>query len=409
MSVRYGEKRKPIAHHLVLIHLKAWTTNSLSEHVSDLLTACISILGILLVAGLWPFHAPKNDVTWLTNGEGIRFGRYGAIVSTSSFLPQPDKASGSIELWLEPSVIRGTRTILSFDSSAHPGVPFSLRQDDDALIVVQDNEDKNGNSWTAWSVLKRVFYPGKPVFVTIILGPRHTSICLDGIFRKDFIIGDSWNNFTGRLVVANSPNDSNSWPGIMRGMAIYNGQLTQDEIREHYDSWIKGNRPKLLREEAPIALYLFNERAGDTAYNEVDHRTDLKIPTRYFVLHSAFLRSPWHTYHPSWSYWKDLTINIAGFVPFGFSATMYFSAVRQLKAAAPVSVLLGFFISLVIEILQAFLPTRDSGMSDLITNTLGTALGAMLYAYFGRTSWPAARLETFASRSPLHQAGAPRQ
>lgn len=345
---------------------------------------CICIVCVLLCAGLWPFHTPKNDVTWLPNDNGLHFGRLGSIVSASTFPVPIDRTVGSIELWLEPALLRGRHTILSFDGSAHPGAPFSLFQIKDALIVQQDNEDTNGISWTAWCVVNGAFRMRKPVFVTVTMAPRQTAVYLDGVSNRDCARGDSWNNFTGRLVVANSPSASDSWPGKIRGMAIYDRELTQGEILEQYGNWTKNRRPNIAQEQAPIALYLFNEGGGHTVHNEFDSKTDLNIPISYFVLHPPFLAPPWRNYQTTWEYWEDVIVNVVGFIPFGFCAFAYFSSVRHMRRAALVTIFLGFLLSLIIETLQAFLPTRDSGMNDLITNTLGTALGVVMC----NLAWP---------------------
>jgi glycopeptide antibiotics resistance protein len=98
-------------------------------------------------------------------------------------------------------------------------------------------------------------------------------------------------------------------------------------------------------------------------------------------LNEQFLESPWSEFHPEWGYWKNVGINIAGFVPLGFFFLALFSSVPKLRRPVLVTVVLGFTVSLTIEVLQAFLPTRDSGMTDLITNTLGAAIGVLAFKY----------------------------
>jgi len=52
---------------------------------------------------------------------------------------------------------------------------------------------------------------------------------------------------------------------------------------------------------------------------------------------------------------------------------------RRVKRVALMAVFLGALVSLTIEILQSYLPTRDSGMTDIITNTLGTWVGVAAF------------------------------
>jgi hypothetical protein len=134
-------------------------------------------------------------------------------------------------------------------------------------------------------------------------------------------------------------------------------------------------------------LYLFNEGGGDAVHNQFDSLTDLVIPKRFFVLHEPFLERPWNEYYPGWSYWKDVGVNVAGFIPLGFFFFGYFSFLRRVKHPIAITTAFGFAVSLTIEVLQSLLPTRNSGTTDLITNTFGTAVGVILWACCVRHDW----------------------
>jgi VanZ family protein len=84
--------------------------------------------------------------------------------------------------------------------------------------------------------------------------------------------------------------------------------------------------------------------------------------------------------NPSWSYRNNVLINIGGFVPLGIFFCAYFSSVRRFDRAVLATIVLGGVFGLTIEVLQAFLPTRDSGMTNITTNILGTGIGAMSYS-----------------------------
>jgi VanZ family protein len=332
----------------------------------------------ILVAGLWPFHAPSNNVEWLGHEDGLQFGYHGSVVSAAAFNPSRD-ASGSLEIWIEPSPAPHRHTILAFEGTEANKIPFRLQQDGSRLIVQRHNVDGEGVNRIGEFAIEGALPRGKRVFVTVTLGPQETSVYLNGaLARTAASMGTSTANFTGRLVLGNAPSVSDSWPGKVLSLAIFENQLTPSLVAEHFESWEKNHPSPALTAEQPAALYLFNEHAGRTIHNQAG-APDLAIPVHYFVLQPEFLTLPWRYFHSTWSYWGDVAVNIAGFIPFGFFVCAYMSSVRPTLRSAAITIVLGFLASLTIEVSQAFLPTRDSGVNDLITNTLGTSIGVLLY------------------------------
>jgi VanZ like family/Concanavalin A-like lectin/glucanases superfamily len=339
---------------------------------------CLCVLGITLTAGLWPFHVPTNQVNWLKTGDGLEFGRHGSVVTSGAIRESGlTNASATLEIWLEPAQSESNGTILSFERSAHPGEPFSLHQKGDALSIRRNNVDPQGISRTALFYVGGVFQLNKPVFVTVTLDSQGTSVYVNGVLAEVSHLSGTWNDLTGRVVLANAPTSNDSWSGKILGLAIYQQKLTASRIVADYLSWMTTRKP-ILSAEGGAALYLFDEHGGAVARNRLDPATDLTIPKHYFILHPGVMVAPWREFHATWGYWQDAAVNIAGFALFGFCGCAYLSLVRVIKYPGATTVFLGLFTSLAIELLQVFLPTRVSDTTDLITNTLGAAIGVMI-------------------------------
>jgi hypothetical protein len=352
---------------------------------------CLLLLCVILIAGLWPFHAPRNDVSWLQKGNGLHFGQHGTVLSSGKFRAAraQDDNSCTLEIWLEPGLLSGESTILAFDSSADPRLPFSLRQLGTSLALQRYMVDPQGIVRRPWLKVDRVFRTGEPVLVAITSGTQGTAVYVDGVLTEtSSTLGLVSKDLSGQLVLATSTVDD-SWTGRIMGLAVYERQLNPAQVRKHFDSVRLSQAPMLPGEEGQVASYRFNEHGGNLIYNRLGPGPDLIIPTRYSVLHPAFFRAEWgpryygRSIWARWSFWQDVLVNIAGFIPVGFMLLTYFTSVRAMARPVLVAILLGFCLSFSIEGLQVFLPTRDSDATDLITNTTGTCLGVLLC----RFSW----------------------
>lgn len=345
---------------------------------------CALILAGILTVGLWPFHAPLNDVHWLTKANGVVLGHHGTILGSGrpASSIRSGGRSGTFEIWLRPSFAEDTGTILAVFRGQR-SIPFSLHQSEADLAVQKDSTNahipaKGGNVL----FVDDVFRNRKLVFITITSGMGGTAVYVDGnlarIAPKFQLSAD---DFDGQLVFGTSPVVNDSWSGQLHGLAIYQQELTAAQVSRQFQTWMAAGRLDIGYSERPLGLYLFDEHQGRAVRDHGGSRSDLYIPGRYTILHEKFLEPPWSEFHEHWGYWKNVLINIGGFVPLGFFFCAYLTIANRFSRPQLVTIILGAAVSLTIEILQAWLPTRDSGMTDLITNTLGSYIGVMLYRW----------------------------
>jgi len=91
-------------------------------HMRIGLVFSLFVLGGILVAGLWPFHAPQNGVSWLERLLGLPFSGHGSVVSLRAFRPRhlPSDTGFSLEIRLAPGQSSREGSILAIDSSPDP-------------------------------------------------------------------------------------------------------------------------------------------------------------------------------------------------------------------------------------------------------------------------------------------------
>ncbi len=349
----------------------------ISAHLPILV--CLSILCGMLFAGLTPFHHPKNAVTWLANQKGLNFDRHGIVLSSVTFqmTTSDTAASSSLEIWVQPEHVQDSSVFLSF-ATPEDHEKFLLRQYTSSLILTHKKEPDHR---VANVGVENVFRQSKPVFLTVTSDEQGTVVYINGALADKFPHFQLGKDLTGQLVVGGSPVAPDGWRGQVLGLAIYRRNLTPAQVREHFETWTKNGRIEPSSDEQPIALYLFDEHSGSVIHNAVRSGVDLNVPQRYLLPYQRFLEPFWQEFGPGRTHLKDILVNIVGFMPLGFCFYAYWSLVRPVKHAAMMTMLVGFALSLTIEVLQSFLPTRNSGTMDLITNTLGTFLGLKLYGW----------------------------
>jgi VanZ family protein len=341
---------------------------------------CYALIIAVLIATLWPFNFfPANRVSWLSGTTGIRFANPGVVVGQAPLkMPGNDSAKPcSLELLLRPASLETSAVILNMYAPHNPD-QFLLRQWTHGLVITQDVINEKKKLKRMQLDVDHTFRAGKLSLMTVTSGPNGTAVYLDGrpvgVFPKFTISQDT---LSGQIVLGTAAEDDVPWSGELHGLAVYANELTALQVSQHFNNWISESdtTPDL---GGAIAYYSFSERAGLEIHNRVAGEPNLEIPKWFDLPHKAVLKSIAREYKPNWEYLSDVLWNIVGFIPIGFLFSAYFDCTIRRWRAILYAILTGGMLSFAIELMQLCVPSRKSSMSDLVTNTLGAAIGALL-------------------------------
>jgi VanZ family protein len=338
-------------------------------------TLFVACLLTTLIAGLWPFSSPDNDATLLPDEDAIRFNLHGTAVS-QGVLDSSDSVACAVEVRLQPARVWATGTPLAFYDS-RTRRRFLVEQDYEDLVLQLAEGDQVGNEVRSLRVAN--VFREKDFLLTITSDGQETLVYVDGrLVTQALKFPLSGKDLTGRLILGNAPRRNHGWAGAVKGVAIYAHGLYEQQVLKHDRDW-RGQQSALAAATGLKALYIFDEHSGRIVQNAVESGVNLEIPKKFVTIDQLLFEHPKSEAHADRHYVDDIVANILGFIPLGFAAALLFATLYEMKRAVVLATLVGAATSLTIEYFQAFLPTRYSGVTDLITNPLGTLIGALLY------------------------------
>ena len=347
---------------------------------------------VLLFLGLRPKGLyDDNPVVFLPDKGAIAIGTYGiAFVNDLSSLADPTVDDA---LTIEMAVASNHNRVQRFGSllMLHDG--SDRRQlfvgQWKSSLVVMNGDDYNYRQHRPRLAVTNAFPYHQQHLITIVAGNGATRLYLDGQRAASNLKWQLTVPRDGRrlrLIVGNSVSGKNSWNGEFYGLALYSRMFSKDQVQRHYKTWRRQKRFPLDHADGLQAAYTFQSISGGRIEDRSGNRQTLKIPELPIVLQKAYLAAPWRHVSLDRFFFTDILLNFIGFVPLGASLMGLQTARNRFsgRRSGLVIVLACCLLSLTIEILQAWMPTRSSSWLDLTLNTLGGWMGMWLFGLYSR-------------------------
>lgn len=359
-----------------------------------LLTAACLLCGLSLLAiGLWPFNfRADNHAVLLPNAGGLKFEtpaeRSKQDLGGMVFTPKPlacrsqdgcEAGALTIEIELRAenelsSCLKRIVEVRRPDGST----AFYLGQWKSSLIVRSFNTPPAKGKPYREIGAGGVLAAGRKSLVTIVSGPQGTDIHLDGQLFKNFpgarLLRENETLEGHRVYLGNSPDLSCPWAGSVMGFALYGKAWTPAEAAGGPLTCSSGR-------VAAVACYRFDSLAGESIVDLSGAANDLWKPVRLVFDKRPLGLPDGQSFSAS-----DVTVNLLGFVPFGFLVCLRLlvAGKSSTRSCFFLAIAVCFAVSLAIELTQVWLPGRDSSFLDLTTNILGSAIGGAMACHFER-------------------------
>jgi VanZ family protein len=348
---------------------------------------CIALTAGLLMVGLWPFSFfPRNQVGWLPDRDGLKF-RPAGIAYDPELLPVParEPAAGSpgaytIELWLKPGFLPGTDVfhILTIDDGRKISNLVLCQWLTNLELRVRADDVRRGYNEVGG---EGRLLPQTEQFLTVTADTNEIIYYAEGRpvdrFPRSMLPSGGLN---GRVILGDAAEGKHPWRGQLFGLAIFHRALAAAEVARDFSLWTNHQAANLAGVRDLSALYLFDERHGTWAGDRSPNRHRMLIPAHYQVLRKQVLTPPWEDFQFDFSELRDDVVNVSGFLPYGFCVFLFrrMNFKESSRNSFWITVVVGGGVSLLIELIQVWLPDRYSSSTDWLFNVLGTGLGALI-------------------------------
>jgi exosortase len=328
---------------------------------------------ILFFVGLMPFNFLQKNEAKLSEVSGLHI----TAPSIAYTEVPPEKLSALkqftvlMNLSSYLSEWTGYMKILTYSKDANK-MNFMISQWDDSLVF---RLNADGKPKTIHFESEGFFKKNKTVALAIVYDGKALSSYRNGLKIKELQTGPlTFNNWNKEypLIIGAEATGKYCWDGYIYSVSIFDRALSHDEIQKQVIDFNK---------KPPLIKYSFKENKNGTVYDLGSGRpANLSIPHYFRPYKRDIIDFDLTWLYEYRRYYMDIWIDIIGFMPLGFLLAAYFTKKRTSYLLIMLkSLLIGAGISFTIELLQSFLPSRSSSLTDILTNSLGALIGAVVF------------------------------